>query len=1230
MAQRHRFGGGLALLAATLVGVSASAALAQKAAGDGRPGSSLVIGTKPQVPHGDTVVGAAPAAAHLERLLLLLEPSAAQHKALDAELKDQQDPSSPQYHHWLTASEFADAYANSASDTAAIVSWLKSEGMSIAPLPAGRGWIEFSGTVAQMEQAFHTQIQTVDSGGGVRFALSGPIAVPAALQTLIHGLVSLDAALAEPAVTTARPVAGSIAELRAATSPSRAEALTPQLAAELLHLDSLQSSRLTGAGESIAIAARSNVEPGDVAAFRAAFGLPANALQVQLDGVDPGRTGDEAAAVMMASWAGAAASGAHIVLVPAATTSATDGLDLALAAIVDQALARTVVVGYSSCEAALSEAHQAFYAALYRQASAEGMAMIAAAGDSGASACQASGGSSPVDSGFGVNALASTPWNTAVGAAALASGGTGSGAAALAGWSPNNPADPAYAGGGGASKLYSVPNWQPLPAHPAAGLPDMNGRLMPDIALPAAIDTGVNPGLVFCLGFSASAPGTAMECKAMRAGGSAAAAAVFAGVAAVIAAKDGPQGNLAPRLYQLSRRTGIFADAEQGNARLSCLSGSPGCDASGLIGFEATAGYDLATGLGSIDAGKLVGEWATPDAVGTGATTVTLSVTPTVPNTTYNPSAQITLTDNVVSGTGGATPTGTVLFADATNGTNLNPSGSTLDANGVANYTFSTGLAQGGNNITANYSGDTTYAAMKSQTLVVSTQPSTTSLTVVPSTTTPTAGLPFTVTVNVTVGSPPAGTVAPTGKVTLNVDGLPTATASFVTAGGVTSATFPSVTINAGGDHPLQAVYAGDPNYGASTSPPVTLTIGKGATVTTLVATPTTLTPGVAESFTATMAPANAAAGATFSITGTVSFYDGTKLLGTIPVNANAASLPNILLTAGVLHSITAVYSGDSSWSASTSNAIALQSALLPDSVTLAVNINTTGPGQVVNLVATVTPVSPPAANIEQNPTGNIIFYNGTTVIGTVALSVSLANSSTATLTTGSLPGGQNVLTAYYVGDLFYAPGTSNAVTITVQDFSIAFSGTPPGDLDIIKGSSGQTPLVVTGLGGFNDLVQLACAVPTQDNMTCLVSPNPVTPTSTVTVTVQTYAAGGITTSGHPSVPFWPRALGGTALAVLLFVLPFGRRARIFSGHVRGAVLFVLLLAGLGSAGIGCSSTTINTSVNTGTPLGQTTLKITGASNVDNTVVSHSVYLTVNVLPPGSTGTAAPFRGHRR
>ena len=78
-------------------------------------------------------------------------------------------------------------------------------------------------------------------------------------------------------------------------------------------------------------------------------------------------------------------------------------------------------------------------------------------------------------------------------------------------------------------------------------------------------------------------------------------------------------------------------------------------------------------------------------------------------------------------------------------------------------------------------------------------------------------------------------------------------------------------------------------------------------------------------------------------------------------------------------------------------------------------------------LTATVTPTNTPTGTGEQNPTGNVVFYDGTTVIGIAALTpVALSDSSTATLTIQTLPGGQDTVSAYYEGDLYYDAATSN------------------------------------------------------------------------------------------------------------------------------------------------------------------------------------------------------------
>jgi hypothetical protein len=1230
MAHTQSFGLPLAILLLSGLGVSSPAATAAQAqasrlAGDWRTSAAVTIAaSKPKAAQADAVMGAAPAEARLERMLLLLEPSAAQQQALTAELAALQNSSSPQYHHWLTPAAFAAAYGNSAADVAAVSAWLQSEGLQVAPLPAGRGWIEFSGTVAQVEQAFGARIETVATSQGSRFVLEGKVSVPAAIRPLVDGLVSLDGTVSTPLLVSPRPVIASAAELAAQGSLGQAEALTPQLAAQLLHLDGLHAAGVTGAGETIAIAARSNVQTSDVAVFRSTFGLAASPLTVLPNGPDPGTSaalaGDRAEATLAASWAGAAAPGAQIVLVPAATTAATDGLDLSLAAIVDQALAHTVAVGYSTCEAALSEAHQAFYSALYRQAAAEGIAVIAAAGDSGPSACHAAGGEDRVSSGYGVNALASTPWNTAVGAAAFDVSGPTAESSALAAWSPANATDPAYASGGGGSTLYAAPGWQPLPAHPIEGIDAATAhfRLLPDLVLPTAIDAGVNPGLAICLGGSAGS-----GCTLVRSGGSSAATALFAGIAALVAEKNGTQGNLAPNLYALSRVNGIFNDVRQGSAKLWCEAGSPGCGSDGQIGFAAAASYDLATGLGAVNAQALVNQWNEAVPTGTGAVTVTLAVSPTEPNSTYNPTASITLTANVASGTGGSTPTNTVTFYDTTTGAALSTSPSALDSNGNASLTVEGVFASGGNNVEAIYNGDSNYESITSAPSTINIQPSTTSLAVA-TVNTAVPGQTIAVTVTLTVGAPPEGAVPPSGTVTLNLDGVATLTSPLATASGVTTATF-SLLIPANStllNHSLQAVYLGDANYSGSTSPAVNVSVSKGATVTTLVANPTVLTVGSTETFTATLAPASSST-TNYTITGTVSFYDGTALLGTATISSNVATLSGISLSTATTHSITAVYSGDPSWAASTSNVISLAAVLMADTVTLTATPSTAAPGQVVTLIATVTPASIPAATSEQNPTGNVIFYNGTTIVATVALVPSLNYTSTATLVTGVLPAGQDVLTAYYVGDLYFKAGTSNSLTIEVQDFTITPSSTnPPENLNIVQGSSGTASFVVTGLGGFNNEIQVVCAVPSQDDMTCTATPQQILPTGTVAFVVQTFTTGGpssTTAANNRRQPLWPGAAGGAALAVLgFFLLPFGKRTRIFAGRsTRRFWMLLLLLVGVGATGIGCNSVSMINSP--GTPLGVATLKITASAYVDNTVVSHSVYLTVDVLAKGTT-----------
>lgn len=1129
-------------------------------------------------------LGIATPETRLERILLLLEPSPAQKRALDAELDALQTTSSCANHRWLTAAQFADAYANSASDVSAVADWLRSEGFTLTALSAGRGWIEFSGTARQVEQVFGAPVHAVMTPAGTGYALRDAITAPAALEPLIHGLVSLDGSISTGELTTPELVGAS-----AMSSPEG----TPNAVAARLSLNAVQDA--DGSGEQIAIAARSDVNAQDVAAFRRAAGLKAQAMSATPMGADPGLTADQAAATAMASWAGAAAPGAQVVIVPAATTAATDGLDLSLAAIVDGKLADTVVVGYSACEPELSATHQAFYAALYRQAAAEGISVIAASGDSGASACHAAGSEAAVSTGFAANALASTPWNTAVGVAA---GGADGG---LQAWST---AVPGYSSGGGVSAVYPLPAWQPAMPGTAPG------RLLPDVALPTASDGSAHEGLFFCM----SGAGTNSGCTTMRGGGSAIAAAIMGGISARLNEKYGAQGNLAPGLYALRSDSEVFDDVQTGTAKLPCAAGTPGCDASGRIGYDAASGYDLATGLGSVNAAKLVSDWASPQAAGTGAVTVNVTVSPAASNQTYNPTAQITFTATVASQTGGSTPTGTVQFFDQTANANLG-SAVTLGTNATASLQVTSTWTVGGHNVVAKYSGDTNYAALTSRIVSVNIQQSTTAITVTPSTTTPAVGQSFTATATIAVDTPAAGATLPVGKVSLTVDGVANSTATLATTNGTTSASF-TLTLTSGGTHALQATYVGDTNYVTSTSSSVQLTVAKGATTTTLTAAPTTLTAGTPETFTATVAPANTTGGTASTLTGTVTFYDGTTQLGTGTLAANVATLSNVTLSTTTAHQITAVYSGDNNWATSASTPVMLAATLLRDTVTLTATPAAPTPGQLITLAATVAPSVPPTTTGEQNPTGTVTFYQGTTALGSAPLAASLNNTAVASLSTGKLSGGQNQVTAVYSGDQFYAAATSNALSVSVQDFSLAPAPTnPPTNLNIVKGQSGTASFVITALGGFGQQVQVVCTAPTQADVTCSPTPQQVTPTSTVRFTVQTFTTGG-PAYGMNRGPMWLRGAGGAAFAGLLLFLVPRRGRRLLHERARRFIVLALMLAGLCGVGLGCQSVSTLPS-SEGTPLGVSTLTITATAYVNNVVVSHSVYLTVNVIPPG-------------
>ncbi len=1214
----------------------------------------------------------------VQRVVLLLRGSDVQQKALATLLDQQQTPGSSAFHQWLTPAEFAAQFAPTTAQTAAVTHWLTAQGLTVEPLPTSRLWIVFSGTRAQVETAFQARLTTAgaDADGVPILRFAAQPVIPPAIAQQVVGVVSLDGVRVTAALTPA--VNTDAATLAVASTSNPSLPLTPMLLAQtgaLIAPEKTAAAAQTGAqlsvaadantsggtntgtGATIAIPTRSNLRQEDVAAFRSAFNLGSGTGQFAVlpDGNDPGRTTDESAAAAMTDWAMAAAPGAQVNVIPSESTNATDGLDLAFAAAVNHAAGHTILLGYESCETAMSAAHAAFYAALDKLAAAEGVAVVAASGDHGVEECGAtnSAPSTGMQNGPAVNALASTPWNLAVGAATLTSSSAGGNSAGIAGWEPASATAQAQATGGGVSALYATPTWQSAQGMPtsdpstgsasgsSSGSASSSGaahhRYLPDVVLPAA-----SSGAAFCM----SGANLAASCNAMQSSGSAIAAAMMAGLAARLDAQYGAQGNLAPNLYRLARMAPSNAsgtttnaasslataavapatpvntsatsapaivDVTTGGNRLFCASGA--CSAStaadstaGRVGFAAAVGYDLATGLGTVNAAALMAQWTRPDATGTDQAQVLMT---NQNGLTYNPSTDIDLTAKVTSLSGGAVPTGTVQFYDQTSQQNAGTP-VTLAADGTASYVEPAQFTIGGHNIEAIYSGDSTYAGGTSLPVTFNIQPSSTTLVVAPSTTTPAAGASVTVTGTVTSSNP--GNSPPTGILTVNLDGVPQGTAKFATTSNVTTASY-NLTSPTSGSHTLQGIYSGDTNYNQSTSPSVTISIAKIATTVSISATPSKLAQGTPESFTATIAPA-AATTTTYTITGTVSFYDGgTTLLGTAPVSSNGATLSDIAISAAVAHTITAVYSGDATWASSTSSPLVLEPILQPVTVTLTSTSAVLSPGQAANLTATVTPVTAPAAAIEQNPTGNVFFYAGTQLIGESALSVGIADTAVATLNVPTLPGGTYQLTAIYSGDAIFGQATSNALGFSVESFTIASTTT---SITITQGQSATVPYTITATGGLTGPIQILCGEqnpPTVGAITCTFNPSIVSGTEAATLTITTYP-GTIQAANHaPHRPGGAARTGALLALAGVLLLPLGRRRARWLRHAH--LLIALWFVGIAFTSLGCSSTTpsSNGTNTSGTPLGTATLQITGAAYVNNVTVSNHSYLSVNVVP---------------
>jgi sugar lactone lactonase YvrE len=383
--------------------------------------------------------------------------------------------------------------------------------------------------------------------------------------------------------------------------------------------------------------------------------------------------------------------------------------------------------------------------------------------------------------------------------------------------------------------------------------------------------------------------------------------------------------------------------------------------------------------------------------------TVTKSVaTDTLTTSNASPvyETSITLTDTIQI-VDAITPTGTVTFY---NGATSIGSGS-VNSSGVA-ILITNSLPPGSDSITASYSGDAHYAASVSNVLIETVARLSATDTLTSTNTSPNYGQSITLTDTI----PTLDGVAMTGSVTF-YNGATAIGSSPATNG---QATLSTSSLPAGSDS-ITAVYSGNADYNPSTSSALIEIIAKLSATDTLTTSNATPTPAQSITLTDTLPSVNSVAAS-----GTVTFYNGTSSIGASTVSTGSAVLA-ISLPLGI-NSITAVYSGDSHYNPSTSNAVIETVAKLSDTDTLTVSNATPTPTQSVTLTDAVHTV-----NGQVMTTGTVTFYHDSTSIGAVTVA-----SGTATLIIGPLSIGVDTITAVYSGDGNYNPSNSNALTLNV------------------------------------------------------------------------------------------------------------------------------------------------------------------------------------------------------
>jgi hypothetical protein len=863
--------------------------------------------------------------ATMEHIQFVLRRPEERQAAFDAQVEALHQRGSPSYHQWLTPETVGSEFGPAASDLATLTGYLQAEGFTVNGVGKSGMFVDFTGTVAQVQQSFHTEIHNVRLANGEdHYSAVVDAQLPEALTPLVVGFVSLsDISPVHPNYHPAVPPgARAVAANAAGPVPlddvnSTNYAVGPQDFYTIYNENPLltASTRIDGTGVTIALLEESAITETDVAHFRNMFGVtPANpvSLTIYLGPIGSQCTapsklksdGEEGEAILDIEWAGSVAPGANLLFAECASSGSTAGIFLSAEEVIGNNAADIMSLSYGDYEGQ-DPTQDTLAADLWEQAASQGQTVVVSAGDTGAATEDGNFQRTYAIDGITSSSFSTTAWNVSAGGTDfqdLYNQTQGDGAYGLSTfWNSTNgaglssarsyipemtwndtcassiynsykegmTADGAMlcgatsagslymaAGGGGPSILHTRPSWQTGTVYGLPTLAAYPNRLQPDVSLFAANGFWWHD----LPSYESDNGGTSY------AGGTSFVAPQLAGAFALVMQKTGERlgqpnyvlYSMAGQEYGVSSFTGggcngsgasgvgttssmpssncIFYDIQTGNISVDCGAGTPDCyalsgDSYGILStsttrelpaFPTSAGWDQATGIGSLNITNLVNNWQNAAAGGV-LYTPTVTVTATSASYTYGLPSAITYTATV-SGAG-SYPTGSVTFSgsptistignDPLKGSTGCLSGSTCTESATQVYTPPGTLAGGSYTITGNYlsTNENYMSGSGTTTLTVTAQTPIVTVSAV------SIGL-GNATANLFANIIYAGSgVAPSGGLTFKIDSGTTVVATCLGSSSPLTCTYsgyPTSTL-ALGSHTITATTIADGNYAVAT-----------------------------------------------------------------------------------------------------------------------------------------------------------------------------------------------------------------------------------------------------------------------------------------------------------------------------------------------------------------------------------------------------------------------------